>query len=147
MCFEEISGSDNCTTPCGHQFCFICLCRSLVNRNTCPCCRTVLIETPDENEDSDYESESDEEEEEEEEEEDFDFPEDDNLDKIIKSFSEKGYGITDLMIMLIGRIKKDDNRYNPETIKKMYSDLNEIVDDLDNQKDELKLFAAEDVRF
>jgi hypothetical protein len=50
------------------------------------------------------------------------------------------------MVMLVGRIKEKNDKYNPETVKKMFSDLNEIIDDLDKQSDELKLFAAEDVR-
>jgi len=101
------------------------------------------MEVPDEDEDSDY---SDSDSDEEEEEEDFDFPEDANLDRITEKFMAKGYGPTDLMVMLVGRIKERNDKYNPETIKKMYTDLNEIVDDLEKQKDELKLFGAEDIR-
>uniref|UniRef100_A0A6C0B444 RING-type domain-containing protein n=1 Tax=viral metagenome TaxID=1070528 RepID=A0A6C0B444_9ZZZZ len=143
ICFEEIGSKNNCTTPCGHQFCFVCMSKSLANNNTCPCCRAVLMEVPDEDEDSDY---SDSDSDEEEEEEDFDFPEDANLDRITEKFMAKGYGPTDLMVMLVGRIKERNDKYNPETIKKMYTDLNEIVDDLEKQKDELKLFGAEDIR-
>jgi hypothetical protein len=100
------------------------------------------MELPDEDEDSDY---SDSDDEEEEEEEDFDFPEDINLDRLTERFMEKGYGPADLMVMLVGRIKERNDKYNPETVKKMFADLNEIIDDLDKQADELKLFAAEDV--
>lgn len=141
ICFEEIGSKNNCTTPCGHQFCFVCMSKSLANNNTCPCCRAVLMELPDEDEDSDYsDSDSDDEEEE-----DFDFPEDINVDRLTERFLEKGYGPADLMVMLVGRIKERNDKYNPETVKKMYADLNEIIDDLDKQADELKLFAAEDV--
>ena len=142
ICFEEIGSKNNCTTPCGHQFCFVCMSKSLATNNTCPCCRAVLMELPDEDEDSDY---SDSDDEEEEEEEDFDFPEDINLDRLTERFMEKGYGPADLMVMLVGRIKERNDKYNPETVKKMFADLNEIIDDLDKQADELKLFAAEDV--
>lgn len=144
ICFEEIGVKNNCTTPCGHQFCFVCMSRSLANNNTCPCCRAVLMELPEEEDDesdySDSDSDSDEEDE------DFDFPEDVNLDRITEKFLAKGYGPIDLMVLLVGRIKEKNDKYNPETVKKMLSDLNEIVDDFDKQSDELKLFAAEDVR-
>lgn len=142
ICFEEIGNKNNCTTPCGHQFCFICMSKSLANNNTCPCCRAVLMERSDEVDDSDSDSESDDEEEE-----DFDFPEDANLDRLTEIFIEKGYGFTDLVIMLVGRVKEKNDKYNAETIKKMFNDFNEIVNDSDNQADEQKLFKAEDVRF
>jgi len=102
-----------------------------------------LPEEEDESEYSDSESESDSDGDEDD---DFDFPEDVNLDQITDKFMAKGYGPIDLMVMIVGRIKEKNNKYNPETVKKMYTDLNEIVDDFDNQKDEIKLFAAEDVR-
>ena len=144
ICFEEIGSKNNCTTPCGHQFCFVCMSKSLANNNTCPCCRAVLMELPEDDEDSDYsDSGSDTDEEEED---DFDFPEDANLDQLTEKFMAKGYGPADLMVMLVGRIKERNEKYNPEAIKKMFADLNEIIDDLDKQKDELKLFAAEDKR-
>jgi len=97
-------------------------------------------EEDDESDYSDSDSDSDEEDE------DFDFPEDVNLDRITEKFLAKGYGPIDLMVLLVGRIKEKNDKYNPETVKKMLSDLNEIVDDFDKQSDELKLFAAEDVR-
>jgi hypothetical protein len=102
------------------------------------------MELPEDDEDSDYsDSGSDTDEEEED---DFDFPEDANLDQLTEKFMAKGYGPADLMVMLVGRIKERNEKYNPEAIKKMFADLNEIIDDLDKQKDELKLFAAEDKR-
>ena len=59
ICFETIGDKNNCVTPCGHKFCFVCLTKALTNNNTCPCCREVLIEMPQDDEDgeSEYESE------------------------------------------------------------------------------------------
>jgi len=102
------------------------------------------MELPEEEDDESEYSDSDTDSEEEDE--DFDFPEDLNLDRITEKFLAKGYGPVDLMVLLVGRIKEKNDKYNPETVKKMFSDLNEIVDDSDKQSDELKLFAAEDVR-
>lgn len=40
ICYEMIdSTKNNCITPCGHSFCFICIVKSIQVRNTCPCCR------------------------------------------------------------------------------------------------------------
>ena len=45
ICYEMIdSGRNNCTTPCGHSFCFICIAKSMQVRNTCPCCRQPLYD-------------------------------------------------------------------------------------------------------
>lgn len=146
ICFDEIGSKNNCTTPCGHQFCFVCMSKNLAKNNTCPCCRAVLMELPEEEDESEYSDSESESDSDGDEDDDFDFPEDVNLDQITDKFMAKGYGPIDLMVMIVGRIKEKNNKYNPETVKKMYTDLNEIVDDFDNQKDEIKLFAAEDVR-
>lgn len=45
ICYEVIdSDKNNCTTPCGHTFCFICIAKSMKVRNTCPCCRQPFYE-------------------------------------------------------------------------------------------------------
>lgn len=55
ICMETINSAvNNCITPCGHTFCFQCLAKALAQNNTCPCCRAVLMEQP-ENEDDDGE--------------------------------------------------------------------------------------------
>jgi len=45
--------TNNCVTPCGHSFCFQCLAKALEQNNTCPYCRTVLMEEPEEEEEED----------------------------------------------------------------------------------------------
>ena len=57
ICYETIGDKNNCVTPCGHKFCFVCLTKSLANNNTCPCCRQVLVEVEQDDE-SEYESEA-----------------------------------------------------------------------------------------
>ena len=65
ICMDSINSAiNNCTTPCGHMFCFQCLAKALEQNNTCPMCRAVLMEVPDEELDSDddeYETDSDDE--------------------------------------------------------------------------------------
>ena len=54
ICMDAINSSiNNCTTPCGHSFCFQCLAKALEQNNTCPCCRAVLMEVPDDDDDDD----------------------------------------------------------------------------------------------
>lgn len=47
ICYETIGKSNMTVTPCGHQFCFSCLMKSMDLRNTCPCCRAPLREEED----------------------------------------------------------------------------------------------------
>lgn len=147
ICFEEIGTKNNCTTPCGHQFCFVCMSRSLANNNKCPCCREVLMESQDDDEVEDVDYDSDEDyDDDDDEDDDFDFPEDTNIDLITERFLQMGYEPSDLVAMMIGRIKERCDKYSPEAIKKMFGDFNEIVNEMDTQKEEIALFAAEDIR-
>lgn len=57
ICYETIGKSNMTVTPCGHQFCFSCLMKSMDLRNTCPCCRAPLREEEDIIQDEDDEEE------------------------------------------------------------------------------------------
>ena len=59
ICFEIIGEKNNCVTPCGHKFCFMCVTKSLSQNNTCPCCRSVLLEVEEDDDDSEYADEDD----------------------------------------------------------------------------------------
>ena len=67
ICFDELNAKiNNCVTQCGHVFCFQCIAKSLSQNNTCPCCRAILAEKPEEEgesvwseDDSENEDESD----------------------------------------------------------------------------------------
>lgn len=54
ICMDDIQPKNIACTPCGHTFCLTCLLRSFFNANTCPYCRTELVEYPEEDEDSDW---------------------------------------------------------------------------------------------
>jgi len=138
ICFEEIGTMNNCTTPCGHKFCFTCMSKCLVQNNTCPCCRSVLMEEKDDEDDSDYEDDSDTES-------NYSFDEEENLDKITERFLALGYTTNDLVSMLIGRVKEKRN-YTRDCVEKMFSEFNAILEENDDEKTERELFAAEDLR-
>ena len=143
ICFETIGCKNNCVTPCGHSFCFNCVTRALTQNNTCPICRTVLIEVvEEEEEDSDYDSDEEEEDsdgEEEEEEQD-----DCGIDEITLRFLKLGYKTIDVMSMLTGRYKRSDPKNTKEYIQKMIHDFEDILDKVDGEEDEREAMAEED---
>jgi len=49
ICYNKIGERNNCITPCGHTFCLTCIIE-VIRRdcNTCPNCRTLLTEEPNE---------------------------------------------------------------------------------------------------
>ena len=63
ICYETIGKTNNCTTPCGHDFCFKCMVKCLSQNSACPYCRTALIEEEEQDNDdddgSDVDSDSD----------------------------------------------------------------------------------------
>ena len=48
VCLEQIGKTNNCVTPCGHAFCFMCMVKCLAQKNTCPMCRSSLNEIQEE---------------------------------------------------------------------------------------------------
>ena len=57
VCYDEISSTtNNCITSCGHAFCLSCMLKCIQTNNTCPCCRTSLIEKKKIEYDSDSDS-------------------------------------------------------------------------------------------
>ena len=44
VCMEELGKTDNCTTKCGHRFCSSCLIKWVMKKNSCPVCRSYLID-------------------------------------------------------------------------------------------------------
>lgn len=54
ICFEPTLTVNNCTTECGHHFCFKCIATAMQHSNTCPCCRRELYQqTPINNDEHD----------------------------------------------------------------------------------------------
>ena len=59
ICYESLGEKNNCTTPCGHVFCFECLMSCLNYKNTCPICRKVLQEEVDDEISEEFSEEED----------------------------------------------------------------------------------------
>jgi len=150
ICFETIGKNNNCVTKCGHAFCFECITKSLTSNNTCPCCRAVIMEVPEENdeEESEYEWDShDESDDEDEDEEEDDNDEPDNLAELITDrFYKNGYSLIDAMYLLTGTFKKNDSKYSKEKIEKISKCYDDIYDDILNEHKEQKMFEKEDLK-
>ena len=149
ICYEFIDKEkNNCTTECGHTFCFKCLATSLLHNNsTCPCCRTKLVDIPDDEEEDDEEDLGDDDTEDEYDEDD-DEDEDDtvcDIDEIISRIDKSGFTKDDIISMLIGRYKKDE-KYTNEYIYDMNNKFDLLIEDADNEAKERKLFSEEDFR-
>lgn len=131
ICYDAIASTNNCTTPCGHIFCFKCMVQSLGLNNTCPCCRAVLVETPEEEEEDDESEYSDEE-------------ECGEVETITERLVAKGYTMTDLVSLLSMRKSKRDSKYRPEYYEKLETEYMEIVEEIDREIEESAMFAQED---
>ena len=60
ICIEKINITNNCVTPCGHNFCLTCILISYSMYKTCPLCRSNLIpeiDTRDHEEDTGHHEE------------------------------------------------------------------------------------------
>lgn len=152
ICYEIINkDKNNCVTDCGHAFCLKCLVTSFAHgNNACPCCRTEVIEMPDEDEEDD-EDDDDEEEDSEMDDDigseiDLEYPYDEDeceIEELSRRLQSNGIVMNDILSMLIGRYTKGTHHVGAEEISEKFD---KIVLDADNEKMEQNLFAAEDVR-
>lgn len=143
ICYDAIASTNNCTTPCGHIFCFKCMVQSLGLNNTCPCCRAVLVETLEEEEDDESEY-SDDEEDNESEYSDDEEEECGEVETITERLVAKGYTMTDLVSLLSMRKSKRDSKYTTEYYEKLETEYMEIVEEIDREVEESRMFAQED---
>jgi hypothetical protein len=142
ICYDTIdSQKNNCTTECGHKFCFKCLATSLVHNNfACPCCRTQLVESSEESdEDSDNESESLSDEEENE---NYDDRECD-IDELNLRLKSNGFKMKDILAMLLGRYNKD---MSDLSVYELNQKFDALVDESDNEVIEQSEMGKEDFR-
>ena len=117
--------------------------QSLGLNNTCPCCRAVLVETPEEEEDDESEY-SDEEEDDESEYSDEEEEECGEVETITERLVAKGYTMTDLVSLLSMRKSKRDSKYTTEYYEKLETEYMEIVEEIDREVEESTMFAQED---
>lgn len=155
ICYETIGANNNCTTPCGHKFCFSCMMQALNHNNSCPCCRAVLQEQPAEESDDDEYDEYDEDSDEDSEY--AGYPEslehDDTLatpEIISKRLSDKGYNMTDIVSLFLGRTNRRDPRYTSRFERKLIIESIRVIHDEDNDAiiriEENEMMGEEDIR-
>lgn len=159
VCFEVIGSINNCITPCGHTFCLICMLKCIKRNNSCPCCRTIIIEN---NEDDESYSESyyeDEENNDYEREDDYDdyesdtTPEDYNtenepyvepyedtylvsLDKIAEVLESRGYTTLDMLYCFNNTYlnsRLEISSIPSWTIQYKYNQVQNIINGLDQE--------------
>ena len=151
ICFDKIMGTNNCTTPCGHVFCFRCITEAMNNNTQCPCCRQELVESRSgSSEDDDIDIENSDGEEDDHDEDDYESDEEQdisklgNIETIAERFTKRGYTLMDALMILTERFSKTNETLNNEYLTKITSDFEEIMDDLDNEFEENQLMAEED---
>lgn len=131
ICYDSIGSQNNCTTPCGHKFCFVCMMKSLGVNNTCPCCRAVLVEEEEEEEEEDDDDEY------------SDSDDDSSLsdyrdsrveasaEKIADRLVAKGYTMADILTLYLRRLDSSNERTSREFIVKLAHDHDEIIESED----------------
>ena len=163
ICYDQLGEKNNCTTPCGHIFCFECMMQALNRNNLCPCCRSPLKEEPEESEDESDEEDDDEYE--------WD-PLAENINHwregtnfynmtandehatpktIAKKIQDAGYTMEDLVTIWLERIDRSSERYKDNNfVKKMVSDIENLVDKEDedrcDRENEMEQMGNEDIR-
>ena len=151
ICYENIKDKNNCTTQCGHMFCFNCMIQSLKMNTTCPLCRTELDEQPDiSNDDEDDDETYDDGESDissldigtngEGEDDDDDV----EIEKVVDEFQKHGYDLKDAISLLLTRYSKTDTRYTKDYISKLENDFDEFYERLYMEKNERSLMNEED---
>jgi len=147
ICYDTIDAQkNNCTTECGHKFCFKCLATSMVHNNfSCPCCRTQLVETSEDSDEEEGEYDEDEDDEEDGE----DGEGDDNsvvecdLDELSRRLEASGFKMQDVLAMLVGRYAKDATDL---AIYEMNKKFDTIIDEADGEAFENDAMGQEDFR-
>jgi hypothetical protein len=129
ICYDVIGEQNNCTTPCGHKFCFVCMMKTLETNNTCPCCRAVLQERgEDEEDESDYEY-SDEEDE-------LDYHDRSitaSTKNIASELESLGYTMSDILTLYLGRMNPAGERTSATFVEKLSEDFNQIINKQDSE--------------
>ena len=158
ICFNPITGKNNCTTPCGHMFCFQCIAKALSNSTNCPCCRQELMEN-DENkseDDDDIDLEAPSENDSDEDYDDEDDDDDDDLsidlksvgsiETIVERFTKMGYTLHDALMITVNRSSLTNSKYNDEYLNKLNDDFEKMLVDLDDETSEINQMMEEDER-
>jgi hypothetical protein len=145
ICYENIDAlKNNCTTECGHKFCFKCLATSMVHNNfSCPCCRTQLVESSEDSDEEEEDEEDEEEEGEEEEEEGDDNEVECEVEELSRRLEVGGFKMHDILAMLLGRYVKGSSDL---AIYEMNKKFDALIDEADGEAIENDAMGQEDFR-
>ena len=162
VCYETVpSGVNNCTTDCGHAFCFTCIMKCLENNNTCPICRHILHEeqhyddSDDDHTDDDDENDDDENDDDENDSnvsgsepeincEDY-HPA--NIEYITEVLKEKGFIMQELIGFLCGTLNrgsKNTNKFSRKRENDFYDIMATLDDEAKDQYEESIAMERED---
>jgi len=149
ICYEIIGKKNNCVTECGHIFCFKCLATAMTHNNSCPYCRTKLIDEPALEDDAGSEYEEDEEEEEEDDDDSVvsEIANKDyigNVEDIVKIFQAEGITMLDVVSVLLKKFSKTDEKYSNEYVEGLCNKIDSINSDNENESIERDEMGAED---
>jgi len=142
ICMDSIKTTNNCTTPCGHKFCFRCLTEAMNNNTQCPLCRQELVENESDRDDEDTEYDT-------EDEEDYSYDEDDDaghIETIVERFTKKGHTLMDALMILTQRHSKRNNQHGEEYVNTLINEFDEMMEEIDNESAEMNLMNKEDTQ-
>lgn len=145
ICYETLGEKNCCTTECGHKFCFKCIATAMQYNNSCPYCRTALIDEPaEDNNESDNEVGSIAEDETDDEESDAEA----EVEDVAKQLQEKGVTMVDVLSLLIGRYSKNrnnNNLNNDEQFESLHHRIWDIIVQIDDECIEQHQMMKEDI--
>lgn len=127
ICYDVIGEQNNCTTPCGHKFCFVCMMKTLETNNTCPCCRAVLQERGEEEEEESDDEYSDEEDE-------LDYHDRNTIAStkdIASELESLGYTMSDILTLYLGRLNPAGERTSATFVEKLSEDFEKVINKQD----------------
>lgn len=151
ICYETLGERNCCTTECGHKFCFKCIATAMQYNNSCPYCRTALIDEQvddDDNENNDENGYITELGSEDEPEGSEDEPEPEaEVEDVVKRLQDKGVTMVDVLSLLIGRYSKnrDNNLNNDEQFESLHHLIWDIIVQVDDECVERNEMMKEDV--
>jgi len=147
ICFDEIKKTNNCTTPCGHTFCFKCLTKAMNNNTECPMCRGSLVDDEDiessistdddDDDDDDYETEDEAEEEE------INMKMS-NIETVVERFTNKGYTLMDALMILSEQFSNKTQDKDRKHLEKISEDFETMMSEFEDELDESYEMQKED---
>ena len=148
ICYEIIGAKNNCTTECGHQFCFKCLALSMRQNTDCPMCRAPLIDPEADSiaeVSDDDEEEDDDDEEYDEDDDEYDYSEYKRASPkdLSAKLQTKGVSYDDLVCLLYNRFDSNKSKNN---IHELYELTETIMEEADEECHENCMFGKEDTR-